>query len=141
MSHIQSISILCTQEKLACKTRSISNSFKFMLGKMLFGLTLTFTLVSLALKCDATQHGGHHDHATTALSSRYPFYVLLSDEPAYELHWRVDLEQEIIQFAVNVSTTNWVGFGLSPNGQMSGSDVIIGWIGDDGVERFTVRMF
>ena len=31
-----------------------------------------------------------------------------------------------------------VGFGLSPNGQMPGSDVVIGWVDDDGNAHFHV---
>ena len=38
------------------------------------------------------------------------------------------MEQETITFAVRVQTTGWVGFGLSPNGQMPNSDVVIGWV-------------
>ena len=33
-----------------------------------------------------------------------------------------------IAFAVNVSTTGWVGLGISPNGGMVNSDVVIGWV-------------
>ena len=30
---------------------------------------------------------------------------------------------------VSANTTGWVGFGVSPNGQMPRSDVVIGWVG------------
>ena len=66
------------------------------------------------------------------LQAKYPFSVVLLDdgEEYYGLHWNFTRSTESIYFAVNVSTTGWVGFGLSPilNGAMTGSDLIIGWV-------------
>ena len=42
-------------------------------------------------------------------------------DESYTLHWNSDLEEQTIAFAVNVCTTGWVGFGLSPNGQIDAS--------------------
>ena len=70
------------------------------------------------------------------LEEEYRFSAVLDD--GYTLHWNFDLEQQIIAFAVNVSTTGWVGFGLSPNGQMPQSDVVIGWVDNDGNTQFHV---
>ena len=60
----------------------------------------------------------------------YPFSLVLYDQnnQYYGLHWNFTKETQSIYFAVNVSTTGWVGFGLSPNGQMPASDVVIGWV-------------
>ena len=55
------------------------------------------------------------------------------------MYWSFDSEMETISFAVRVQTTGWIGFGLSPNGQMPGSDVIIGWVDDNGDSFFNVR--
>ena len=41
---------------------------------------------------------------------------------------------------MNVSTGGWVGFGLFPNGQMSLSDVAIGWVADSGKLYFHVSL-
>ena len=60
-------------------------------------------------------------------------------EGNYILHWEVDMQTKVIVFSVNVSTTGWVGFGLSPTGQMPGSDVVIGWVDKDGLVKFHVR--
>ena len=76
---------------------------------------------------------GAHD-----LNEEYRFSADLS--PSYKLHWSFDLQAGTIAFAVNVSTTGWVGFGLSPNGQMPGSDVIIGWVDQTGEVQFMVRI-
>lgn len=70
------------------------------------------------------------------LANEYRFSTVLSD--GYTLHWSFDYANQVIQFAVNVSTTGWVGFGLSPNGQMPGSDVTIGWVNEDGTTQFAV---
>ena len=92
----------------------------------------SFLLLGFVLGCNGN---------TMALSNKYPFHVALSTDPTYQydLYWKVDLEEEMIELAVNVSTTGWIGFGLSPNGQMLGSDVLIGWISNDGVETISVH--
>ena len=94
----------------------------------------SFLLLGFVLGCNGN---------TMALSNKYPFHVALSTDPTYQydLYWKVDLEEEMIELAVNVSTTGWIGFGLSPNGQMLGSDVLIGWISNDGVETISVHTF
>ena len=76
---------------------------------------------------------GAHD-----LSQDYRFSAKLAGED-YILHWTADFQNNNLAAAVNVSTTGWVGFGLSPNGQMPGSDVIIAWVNNDGEVQFHVR--
>ena len=74
------------------------------------------------------------------LSATYPFNTTLNTEDnggLYELYWTFDNAAETISFAVRVQTTGWVGFGLSPNGQMPNSDVVIGWV-DNGQTFFRV---
>ena len=68
--------------------------------------------------------------ASVDLQAKYPFSSVLLDQGGqyYALYWNFTRTTESIYFAVNVSTTGWVGFGLSPNGQMPGSDVVIGWV-------------
>ena len=78
------------------------------------------------------------------LSVSYPFKVILNPADKgglYELYWTFDNEAETIKFAVRVETTGWVGFGLSPNGQMPNSDVVIGWVKNDGETIFHVRSY
>ena len=70
------------------------------------------------------------------LKEEYRFSAILDE--GYTLHWNFDLDEQTIAFAVNVSTTGWVGFGLSPNGQMPQSDVVIGWVDSDGNTQFHV---
>ena len=74
------------------------------------------------------------------LQAKYPFSTVLLDEGGqyYEMHWNFSRSNETICFAVNVSTTGWVGLGLSPNGQMPRSDVVIGWVDSAGRAHFSV---
>ena len=75
--------------------------------------------------------------------SSYPFKVTLNTAEnggLYELYWNFDNAKETIYFAVRVQTAGWVGFGLSPNGQMPNSDVVVGWVTDGGDTVFHVSL-
>ena len=71
-----------------------------------------------------------------AFGTQFPFSATLlkdsSGQPIYELQWSFDVVQQTITFNVLVKTTGWVGFGLSPNGGMIGSDVVTGWVNSTG---------
>jgi hypothetical protein len=49
-------------------------------------------------------------------------------EKKFRLCWKVDWSTEAITFKVHVDTLGWVGFGISPNGHMPGSDIVIAWV-------------
>lgn len=70
------------------------------------------------------------------LENKYPFSTYLDD--TFRLHWNYDLEQQKIAFAVNVSTNGWIGFGISPTGKMLESDIVMGWVNEDGSAQFHV---
>lgn len=72
------------------------------------------------------------------MAEKYPFNATLK-EGYYYLYWNFSTAGENIQFAVRANTTGWVGFGISPSGQMIGSDVVIGWIDDQNTGQFHVR--
>ena len=65
------------------------------------------------------------------ISQNYRFSAQLDGED-YVLYWNFNYEERSIQFAVRVKTTGWIGFGLSPSGQMPQSDVVIGWVDNNG---------
>jgi hypothetical protein len=49
----------------------------------------------------------------------------------YKLHWTTTTtngSNGVIQFAAEVETSGWLGFGISPNGNMVGSDIALGWV-------------
>lgn len=98
---------------------------------MFWKVSLIQLVLSLALVLHCAV--GSHD-----LNEQYRFSADLS--PNYRLHWSFDFQTGTISFAVNVRTTGWVGLGLSPNGQMPGSDMIIGWVDDNGEVQFKVHI-
>ena len=79
-------------------------------------------------------------HLHEDLADRYSNFKLLSS-PSYELYWDVDEPSGNLSLAVRVNTTGWVGFGVSPNGGMPNSDVVMGWVEDDGTVVFQVVNF
>ncbi|CAH1243297.1 MOXD1 [Branchiostoma lanceolatum] len=60
----------------------------------------------------------------------------LDEEEKFHLFWKFDDEK--IEFEAHVQTTGWFGMGLSPNGGMPGSDIVIGWV-KDGKAHLTDR--
>ena len=75
----------------------------------------------------------------------YPFSEVLdtavNGDPLYTLHWNVNPAEETITLAVNVSTNGWIGFGISPDRLMTGSDVVIGWVNDSGQAFLHVSLY
>ncbi|XP_070564615.1 DBH-like monooxygenase protein 1 homolog [Ptychodera flava] len=70
-------------------------------------------------------------------SEDYTHNVVLDSNENYHVYWKFDDEK--ITFEVHVRTTGWVGFGFSPNGGMPGSDMVVGWVLDNGEVKFTDR--
>jgi len=54
------------------------------------------------------------------------------------VEWETDFEKELAIFDVTAETTGYVGFGLSPGGGMSGSDIVVGGIFPNGNTYFAV---
>ena len=75
----------------------------------------------------------------------YPFSSVLNaagdGSPLYTLYWNFDTAEQTITFAVKARTNGWVGFGISPNGGMVNSDVVIGWVNDEGQAFLDVSYF
>ena len=46
-----------------------------------------------------------------------------------------------ITFEIQVKTRGYVALGLSPNGAMKGSDIVVGWVNDDGTAVLQVSAF
>lgn len=58
-----------------------------------------------------------------------PFMDYLDNDHLVCLKWGFDSLEGSITFKLVVNTTGWVGFGLSPNGGMKGSDIVMGGLG------------
>ena len=55
----------------------------------------------------------------------------------FRLYWNVT--DSNLTAEIHCQTEGWVGFGLSPNGGMAGSNVVIGFLASDGSVNFTDR--
>lgn len=66
-------------------------------------------------------------------SENYKFSLNVDekDEFQFQLYWKT-IEKDEIQFELHCRTNGWVGFGISPNGGMAGSDIMIGWVDSKG---------
>ena len=71
-------------------------------------------------------------HSHDELSEQYTHHVQLDNEGKYSMFYSVDTEKSVLKISVCVQTTGWIGLGFSPNGQMPGSDVVIGWVDSSG---------
>ena len=60
--------------------------------------------------------------------------VVLRKPDQYILFWNYT-DTDVI-FKCVVKTTGWIGFGLSPNGGMFNSDMILAWFAPDSTEKF-----
>ncbi len=67
----------------------------------------------------------------------YPNKIILAEPEKFILYW-IHTDADIL-FEVHAQTKGWLGFGLSPNGNMINSDVIITWIDSNGKVNFTDR--
>ncbi|XP_066271541.1 DBH-like monooxygenase protein 1 homolog [Branchiostoma lanceolatum] len=65
---------------------------------------------------------------SASAASDLPHHEVLDENGDFVLSWTFDDEQ--IEFEARVKTRGWLGLGLSPNGGMPGSDIVIGWVKD-----------
>jgi hypothetical protein len=63
--------------------------------------------------------------------------LVLIKPNVYVLYW--NYTNTSLTGEIHVKTNGWVGFGLSPNGGMNGSDVFAAWIYSNGTTNFTDR--
>jgi len=61
-------------------------------------------------------------------TANFHFHVQLDEN--YTLHW--DFDDTHIMFETVVKTNGYIGFGISPNGKMYPSDVVVAWVDDHG---------
>jgi len=62
--------------------------------------------------------------------------VLVSGQ--YELYWTYKPDSSALEMAVRVKTLGWFGLGVSADGQMSNSDLVIGWVTAGGTAMLRV---
>jgi len=64
------------------------------------------------------------------------------DDPnLFRLFWKLVDNEKSIQFELHCKNTGWVGFGLSPNGDMKGADIAMSWVDSNGKAHLLVSLF
>ena len=78
-------------------------------------------------------------HTHEELAEEYTFSVQMDSDGRYTMFYDYVAERSTLRFAVLVQTTGWIGLGISPNGQMPASDVVIGWVDQSGTPFLQVK--
>ena len=95
------------------------------------GVCLSFLVAFFSVQVNAHTHG--------ELSEQYTYSVEMDTEGRYTMFYSYDEASSILRIAVRVQTTGWIGLGISPNGQMPGSDVVMGWVDQNGTAFLQVK--
>eukprot|EP00794_Sanderia_malayensis_P012195 gene12195-13451_t len=68
------------------------------------------------------------------LDADYAHSAFLDPDEIFKLYWTPNHKEKTINFAAEVKTTGWVGFGISPGltGSMKGSDIVMGYVDSNG---------
>ncbi|ODN05530.1 DBH-like monooxygenase protein 2 [Orchesella cincta] len=66
----------------------------------------------------------------------YRHKQVLGPKATYVVEWSVNWKENQITFQVSAETKGWIGFGLSRDGRMTGSDVVIGGVSSNGKPYF-----
>ncbi len=72
-------------------------------------------------------------------SNPYRQREILDNSGKYQLEWQVNWLEKRVTFNVTVETRGYIGFGLSDNGKMSGADIVIGGVLQNGEPYFSDR--
>ena len=88
--------------------------------------TLGAVVALLLLACSQGQDLSRYENSKILVSGKY------------ELYWTYRPASSMLEMAVRVKTLGWFGLGISPDGQMSNSDVVIGWVTAGGTAMLRV---
>jgi hypothetical protein len=82
-----------------------------------------------AVAHDDEKNSDLHEIDGVIESGEYTNHSIFGDG-SYELSWRV--EEDIIFIGMMAKTTGWVAIGFSPTSLHKGSDIVSGWVEDNG---------
>ncbi|KAH9500336.1 DBH-like monooxygenase protein 1 [Bulinus truncatus] len=121
---------MCTylQSKII-KVSVSSTRYRCLPPDMKLTITVAWTLVILG-----QIHSGVLSEDGSLSEQNLIYHEHLSD--FYDLFW--NFNKTHIMFKSHVKTNGYIGFGISPNGAMAHSDVVIGWV-KDGKSYFADR--
>ena len=60
----------------------------------------------------------------------FSFSTYLEENHQFRLYW-THLDDDVIDIGIEANTTGWIAIGISPNGGMENSDIMLGWIDDE----------
>ena len=89
-------------------------------------LSTGFALLLFLVSCSHGQDLASYENSKTLVSGQY------------ELYWTYKPDSSTLEMAVRVKTLGWFGLGVSANGQMSNSDLVIGWVTAGGTAMLRV---
>lgn len=69
-----------------------------------------------------------HFSSAFEITENYPRSLQLKENGEYMIYWKVTglTQNDQITIEIHAKTLGWIGIGLSPNGGMPGSDIVIG---------------
>ena len=79
-------------------------------------LSTGVALLLFLMSCSHGQDLASYENSKTLVSGQY------------ELYWTYKPGSSALEMAVRVKTLGWFGLGVSADGQMSNSDLVIGWV-------------
>jgi len=59
----------------------------------------------------------------------FSFSTYLDEYHQFRLYWS-HLDDDVIDIGIEANSTGWIAMGLSPNGGMEHSDIMLGWVDD-----------
>eukprot|EP01084_Bolivina_argentea_P203363 347353_1 len=60
----------------------------------------------------------------------FDYFTYLDANDLYKLYW-TNLDNNSIEFGIEVKATGWIALGISPNGNMPHSDIMFAWVDDN----------
>ena len=94
------------------------------------GLFVVSVCIALSNSADLPNYGGALGDNAPTPSQHFENRFALDTDQNYWLFWTADTDAKTILFETHVKTHGYIGFGISPNGKMYPSDVVVGWVKD-----------
>jgi len=86
--------------------------------------------IALCNSADLPNYGGALGDNAPTPSEHFENRFALDTDQNYWLFWTANTDTKTIVFEAHVKTHGYIGFGISPNGKMYPSDVVVGWVKD-----------
>ena len=111
-----------------------------MLGLFMLSLLIKFAL-SANLNNNLLLNSRELKPLVPSESYTHSLEVDEDDPNLYRLFWKLVDNEKSLQFELHCKTSGWVGFGLSPNGDMTGADIAMSWVDSNGKAHLLVILF